>query len=182
MAKQYQTKNSGKRIEYPSGMRRDVQDGKPAFQMINQHYKVIDWQVVGNVVELIFGPEHLEEWWGDDWDDAPYEHNAGEVYDEFVVGRVEIAFPWSYDIREPCDGYSNSPYSKEQLRDEDIPIVIIYPCSLTERYGYRPHDVLARVYMGQPIAEAVWELLAAGGHVINITFTLKEEEQCNTNG
>lgn len=30
----FQTKDSGKRIDYPSGMRRDIQEGKPDFALI----------------------------------------------------------------------------------------------------------------------------------------------------
>lgn len=33
MAK-YVTKDSGKRVDYPSGMRRDIQDGKPRYDLI----------------------------------------------------------------------------------------------------------------------------------------------------
>lgn len=31
--------------------------------------------------------EDFENAWGDDWNDAPYEHNAGEPYGEYVVLR-----------------------------------------------------------------------------------------------
>lgn len=34
MAKKYETKDSGKRQEYGTGMRRDLQDGKPRFDLI----------------------------------------------------------------------------------------------------------------------------------------------------
>lgn len=39
-----------------------------------------------------FTTQPLEDQWGDDWDDAPYEHNAGEPY-------------------PPC--WHNSPYGRE---------------------------------------------------------------------
>jgi hypothetical protein len=35
MAKKFVTKDSGKRQEYNSGMRRDLQEGKPRFDLIN---------------------------------------------------------------------------------------------------------------------------------------------------
>ena len=31
----------------------------------------------------------LEKQWGDDWNDVPYEHNAGIPYDDIVYGRDE---------------------------------------------------------------------------------------------
>ena len=38
-------------------------------------------------------PDWLEPsdiYYGDDWDDAPYEHNAGTVYEWFVKGYIDI--------------------------------------------------------------------------------------------
>lgn len=35
MAKSFETKDSGKRQDYASGMRRDIQEGKPRFDLIN---------------------------------------------------------------------------------------------------------------------------------------------------
>ncbi len=32
-----------------------------------------------------FTPMFLDEQWGDDWDDAPYEHNAGVPYDDIIL-------------------------------------------------------------------------------------------------
>ena len=31
----------------------------------------------------------LEKQWGDDWNDVPYEHNAGIPYDDIIYGKVE---------------------------------------------------------------------------------------------
>ena len=35
--------------------------------------KIIDWDRKGNVLRLYLGEDRLEDWWGDDWDDRPYE-------------------------------------------------------------------------------------------------------------
>ena len=40
--------------------------------------EIIDFERKGNVVRFYLGKNG--EQWGDDWDDAPYEHNAGKVY------------------------------------------------------------------------------------------------------
>ena len=45
--------------------------------------KIIDFEKKGNVVRFYYGKDSLKEWYGDDWDDRPYEHNAGEVYHRF---------------------------------------------------------------------------------------------------
>lgn len=81
----------------------------------------------------------FEHCWGDDFNDAPYEHNAGEPYDswgeliednEVVHKRKYIEHPitlktlyfetndWSE--RRPCDGYYNSPYSVEDINKGEV--------------------------------------------------------------
>lgn len=42
------------------------------------YVKDIEWD---NVFLLYFTARELNEQWGDDWDNIPYEHNAGEPYD-----------------------------------------------------------------------------------------------------
>ena len=68
-----------------------------------------------------FTPVSLDEQWGDDWDDAPYEHNAGTPYDDILVDkeRTEIEIlqvPFavkSYNFSLPNDfAYGgNSPFA-----------------------------------------------------------------------
>ena len=57
----------------------------------------------------------LSQQWGDDWDDAPYEHNAGPpyVWESSKDGRPYKIFVVAIDkdYREPHSGYVNSPYS-----------------------------------------------------------------------
>ena len=64
-----------------------------------------------------FTTRNLAEQWGDDWDDAPYEHNAGEPYSFHDYDKAEGRDPWhivrvaySGDLSAPCDGHTNSPY------------------------------------------------------------------------
>lgn len=47
--------------------------------------------------------------WGDDWNDAPYEHNAGTPYNYSQM----VKFSGPFD--EPKDGHYNSPYSVEEI-------------------------------------------------------------------
>lgn len=52
----------------------------------------------------------LDKVWGDDWDDAPYECNAGLPYDyDFILHITE-----EY-LREPCYWHYNSPYSVKAI-------------------------------------------------------------------
>ena len=87
--------------------------------------KIIDFKVKGNMVKFYLGASDIEEWWGDDWDDRPYEHNAGTVYDKFVSGDRVMIFEWDDVVFEPSDGYCNSPYSKEDIINRKVPCICV---------------------------------------------------------
>jgi len=87
--------------------------------------KIIDFEKKGNVVRFFLGQDDLEEWWGDDWDDRPYEHNAGTVYEEFVSGYKDIAFDFDDVVFEPCVGECNSPYTKEDMVKRKVPCICV---------------------------------------------------------
>lgn len=66
--------------------------------------------------------------WGDDWDDAPYEHNAGTPYDFYFEDKIEhkielktlyFEFPNEW-VKLPYDDFSNSPFSIEAINRGDI--------------------------------------------------------------
>lgn len=90
--------------------------------------KVIDFELYGNVIKLYLGEENLDHYYGDDWNDTPYEHNAGEVYEQFVSGAIEIPIKTTHLILEPADDMDyngNSPFCKEDFRDKNVPFVVI---------------------------------------------------------
>lgn len=83
-----------------------------------------------------FTTQDLDKQWGDDWDDAPYEHNAETPYGPsisyYADGRTEKnPRDWNEDgtpkfelyhlkfscwkLRTPADDYSNSPYSVRDI-------------------------------------------------------------------
>ena len=73
-----------------------------------------------------FTPRDLDKQWGDDWNDRPYEHNAGYPYTEQKGEEVEIKKliiePLDFaTIQEPCQGYHNSPYSVEDINSGKVP-------------------------------------------------------------
>lgn len=86
--------------------------------------KVIDFYNYGHVVRFYLGDKDLKGFYGDDWNDTPYEHNAGTVYDKFVKGYVDIAWSPDYYVCEPCEGYCNSPYCKDDFVDRKAPVII----------------------------------------------------------
>lgn len=116
--------------------------------------KIIDFERKGNVVRFYLGEETEEQGWtnpdykdytgktpdwlkpsdnyyGDHWDSAPYEHNAGRVYPEFVKGHKDIAFDFDDVILEPADlGYS---LTKEEIAIRpDVPCIIVVPKKVLE--------------------------------------------------
>lgn len=66
-----------------------------------------------------FTPHALSEQWGDDWNDAPYEHNAGRPYTDAPAAIVVVAFESEHET--PDYGHTNSPYSVEQINAGSVP-------------------------------------------------------------
>jgi len=112
--------------------------------------EIIDFEVRGNVVRFFTGRNG--EQWGDDWNDAPYEYNAGRAYEEFVTGHFDVPFPFNWGVYQPSDGEMNSPYSKEHMRARQVPCIVVIradavPCD----YGFRSAVVMdgaIRIYFG----------------------------------
>lgn len=75
-----------------------------------------------------FTTQSLADQWGDDWDDAPYEHNAGAPYAYNSHDQKEGRAPWeivkvAYDgeFETPSDPHHNSPWSVERINDGAVP-------------------------------------------------------------
>ena len=66
-----------------------------------------------------FTTQPVTEQWGDDWDDAPYEHNAGSPYEGDTWKIKKVA--WEGPFEEPCDGLPNSNYSVKQINNRIFP-------------------------------------------------------------
>jgi hypothetical protein len=69
-----------------------------------------------------FTTQPIEKQWGDDWDDVPYEHNAGEPYVYGECDRTEGLKPWEIvkvawdgDFETPCTDQSNSRWSVQRI-------------------------------------------------------------------
>lgn len=122
--------------------------------------QIIDFEKKGNVVRFYLGEKSKDWGWtnseykqktkdglktpdwlkpsdtyhGDDWDDYPYEHNAGTVYNEFIKGYKDIAFDFDDLVLEPCDSYNdgNSRWCKNDMRDRKVPCIIVVPKELAK--------------------------------------------------
>ena len=117
--------------------------------------KIIDFEHKGNVIRFYLGADELESWYGDDWDDAPYEHNAGRVYDEFVTGRHDMVVPFDSTVLEPCSGQLNSRWCKLDMVARLVPCIIIVPGKL-DWYSDNFNDYIGaasarRIYFGDKL-------------------------------
>jgi len=91
---------------------------------------ICDWRTKGNAVRLwCCDQDKYDDIWGDDWNDQPYEHNAGQVYDEYVDRIIDIYFDFDIVILEAENDYiygGNSPFSKQDFKEGKAPIFIVY--------------------------------------------------------
>lgn len=94
--------------------------------------KIIDFDRKGNVVRFYLGADDLKDWHGDDWNDYPYDCNAGTVYDEFVSGHRDIAFPFDALVLEPCNGAFNAHVCKDDMKARRVPCIVVVPPELAD--------------------------------------------------
>lgn len=98
----------------------------------------------------------MEKQWGDDWDDAPYEHNAGEPYVEHehdvIAVYVETGNNCS-ELRTPCYGFTNSPYSVKSINNREVPWItyLIY----SKLGSHSTNQLFAGIPL-EEFAEIIW--------------------------
>lgn len=88
-----------------------------------ENMKIIDFEKKGNSVRFALSNRD-ENYWGDDWNDAPYEDNAGPVYGHFVEEYADFGFGFSAIVLEPSQAYRNS-YTKEDMKERKVPCLIV---------------------------------------------------------
>lgn len=101
-----------------------------------------------------FTSQDVHKQWGDDWDDAPYEHNAGEPYQGDGVKIEKVAFE-SYLVT-PDFNCSNSQWSVQDINACKIPWL------RTEDYT---HGTKLRIMAGTRLHEFIREIDSIGGSV-----------------
>ncbi len=133
---------------------------------------VIDFKTRGNVIQLTFG--HDKDYWGDDFSDVPWEHNAGPVYDRFIDECRCYAFPLNYNVCNSKDDWTyagNSPYSKEDFKKQKAPCVIVHKLDddwgepYSRLLGSKSDDVLP-IYFGTDMTEIHEAIIKFGGYCI----------------
>lgn len=136
---------------------------------------IVDYELKGNSIRFYLGkytetygwlnPDKIsqvnvdnicvhEDFYGDDWDDAPYQHNAGQIYDCYVYDTRVINFDFDDVVKEACDFLD---VSKDELISEQIPCVLVIPKDLAEELDYmqlnnfaflEAHPRVIKFYMG----------------------------------
>ena len=91
--------------------------------MTNNNLEIIDVETKGNAIRFYLGKNG--EQWGDDWNDAPYEHNADRVYGKYVEGTKDVFVNFDFSVLEPSTGTINSGYSKEDMIKRRVPCLIV---------------------------------------------------------
>lgn len=86
--------------------------------------KIIDYDKKGNVVRFYLGDDNCEDYYGDDWDDWGCDDR---VYNDFIKGWIDIAFPFDYAVMDAINDWGwndNSPFTKEGLKNKKSPCII----------------------------------------------------------
>jgi len=106
----------------------------------------------------------LVDQWGDDWNDAPYEHNAGEPYSTHKEGseRVEhhlVKVAWDGPYETPAEQAGiNSMWSVERINGGSIAWLIPTKWGVTEGADVKP------IHTGASLVDFVIALEKAGGY------------------
>lgn len=118
-----------------------------------------------------FTTRDLAEQWGDDWNDAPYEHNAERPYEDWHSAREGKPLRWEIvqvavetELSPPCEpGFNSSPWSVEQINRGDVPW-------LRDHYGGKHPPIMA----GTTLPDFIAAIEASGGTVY---FARRENEE-----
>jgi hypothetical protein len=89
-----------------------------------------------------FTTQPLSEQWGDDWDDVPYEHNAGTPYEYSLHDRsAGVVVPWEIvkvawdgEFETPASGHLNSPWSVAQINAGASPWLCTSPFASSKAF------------------------------------------------
>lgn len=119
--------------------------------------KIIDFEKKGNVVRFYLGADDCFDYWGYDWDNAPYDCNAGRVNESYVTGIKDVNFPFDDLVLEPCNGDFNPWYTKEDMKKRRVPCIIVVPKEIYDDYmetefsKFVAVDGIKRIYFNDPM-------------------------------
>lgn len=130
--------------------------------------KIIGWERKGNVVRFALGKDDLDDWSGDDWNDAPYEHNASSIPLWGTEKYVDVAFGYNVSVLEAEDDWhyrGNSPFCMDDFKDRKAPILVIDTTGEECCYSLAANkEEVYGIFMGDKFENIPWEEL--GGVLI----------------
>lgn len=98
---------------------------------------------------------NLKDQWGDDWDDKPYEHNAGPPYENDKLKITKLAF--QSELETPAERFGlNSLYSVQDINAKKIPWL--------SGKTYNPIKSI-EIYAGTTVEEFIDVILNSGGEI-----------------
>lgn len=111
---EFETKDSGERVDFDSGMRRDIDTGKPRYDLIPPKMlkRLAELYARGAVKygdrnwELANSPEELQRFKASAWRHF-MQWNMGEVDEDHLIGTVWNLFAYE-TIREKLENEENS--------------------------------------------------------------------------
>jgi hypothetical protein len=111
-----------------------------------------------------FTTQALADQWGDDWNDAPYEHNAGTPNTWGNHNKEAGEAPWeivkvAYDgpFLTPSEGHCNSPWSVDQINGGAV--------AWLRTETWVPKDQQVFIPAGTTLDEFIEKVKKGGGNV-----------------
>lgn len=98
--------------------------------------KIIDYEIRGSCVRFYLGKDDDTDYHGDDWNDRPYDSNAGTVYQEYITGYADLVFPLDSLVLEPCDGVTYCRFTKDDMKNGTVPCVVVVPAPYANEETY----------------------------------------------
>lgn len=110
-----------------------------------------------------FTTRELDQQWGDDWNDAPYEHNAGDPYDWRGGGEpkwqiIRVAFLTNLETPASLAPGANSAYSVEMINKRIVPWLMPDPFSVHS-------GNIESIWAGTTLSEFKRRIIEYGGEV-----------------
>jgi hypothetical protein len=100
----------------------------------NQGDKLLYVETCASLVRFYIGNKATTNYYGDDWNDAPFDCNASPVYNEFISYTVVYKLPENYTVLELSDMLKTTAMlTMHDLIQMHIPMGCIYD-SNTEQY------------------------------------------------
>ena len=95
-----------------------------------------------------------EEQWGDDWDDSPYEYNAGPPYNEEGFDLLNIGFYVNAKYLEPYESFHNKYLSVEEINAKLVPWLI-------------PNNIeCEQIFAGESLKDFVKKIKSISGEIL----------------